>query len=68
MNDFFIFLGVMVTVNAIGWIPVFIINFINDCEMDEALFNWHCIMTMMIAVLLSYFVLDPSLFNLMWID
>ena len=68
MNEFFIFIGVMITVNAIGWIPIFIIGAINDCGMEEAVFNWHIVMTMIIAVLLSLFVLDPSFFNLMWID
>ena len=68
MKDFFIFIGVIVTVNIIGWVPVFIIGAINDCDIDEAIFNWHTIMTMMIAILISFFVLDPSLFNLTWIN
>lgn len=68
MDKFFIFIGVMVTVNAVGWIPIFIISAINLGDWEEALIFWHLAMTMIIAIFLSLFVIDPSLFSLMWID
>ena len=69
MTNFFIFLGVMITVNAIGWIPVFVICAINNSsDIEDALVDWHIVMTMMIATFLALFTLDPSLFNLMWIE
>lgn len=68
MMDFFTWLGIIVVVNAIGWIPVFLLTAINDWSMDESIENWHLIMTMVIATFISMLILDPSLFNLMWIE
>ena len=68
MGEFFKFIGIMVVVNAIGFIPPFVAAGVFDCDIDEAILNWHIVMTMVIALLFSAFVLDPSWFNLMWID
>ena len=68
MGEFFKFIGVMVVVCAIGFVPPFVVAGVFDYDIDEIIYYWHLVTTMIIAILLSAFVLDPSLFNLMWID
>lgn len=62
MIEALVWFGVFILVNFIGIIPPFLIGMFTNDDIEDAIFKWHIVLTIVASVILAYLAVNNMQF------